>query len=187
LGYYISFNGAIRAVTLFIIVPCKSYPFRSPYANSSRTSAIISTFKPSPTPTMSKPAKTRALAREIDFYLHLAWFSLLVEFASHLLVFLAPEPSPGRSGIHSQTTFVLFSALSAMGSGSVPAMHHLAMAIQQSRAVDHDQPEDADVGRLVRALGILQAVGQTIIGVRPWLHRVIGSGKLTFSSPCCLG
>ena len=47
-------------------------------------------------------------------------------------------------------------------------MHHLAMGLQRVRAVDRGRLSDGEVNRLVRALGVLQTVGQTIAGVR-WL------------------
>ena len=74
--------------------------------------------------------------------------------------------------------FVLASSLSSMGSGVVPAVHSLALCLLQVRGMDdaaigNAAGEDPDVvetreggtGALFGAFAVLQAVGQTILGV----------------------
>ena len=102
-------------------------------------------------------------------------------------MFLSPDPSPDRSWTVSQPSFVLFSALSGVGAGSVPAMHHLAMGLQQARAIDRGRLSDREVNRLVHALGVLQTVGQTIAGVRCFFSTDGVVDRVVTCSRCCLG
>jgi len=81
----------------------------------------------------------------------------------------------------SQALFVVASSLSSFGSGTVPAIHSLALCMLQVRRLDNNaaavaNAEDANLvvvesnrkeegtGALFGAFGVLQAVGQMILG-----------------------
>jgi hypothetical protein len=132
-----------------------------------------------------KPKPTRAqLGQEIKFDLRLARCSLMVEMISHSLVTILPSPSLGLNRVQSldqssddfkksQAMFVAASSLSGLGSGTLPAIHSVALCIMQVRALDAkagaaagvDSKDEEGTGALFGALAVLQAVGQMILGV----------------------
>jgi len=73
--------------------------------------------------------------------------------------------------------------LSSFGSGSVPAIESLALCIAQAQALnavgnsdsegEGERKGEVDVGRLFGALAVLQAIGQTIAGVRFFLKNSV--------------
>jgi hypothetical protein len=198
LSYYISFLGSARALNLLFILPCGLSFIPLNAKKLTWSSVIITTFKPRPKSTTlkpnskaSKPLTKAHLAREMDFDLRLARFSLLIDFASHVLIALSPFPIHWRRPSHNpalsskptqlndsrlQAMFVLSSSLDSFASGTVPAMQSLALCIAQARALRVADGEgemavgaeqgELNVGRLFGALAVLQAVGQTILGVR---------------------
>lgn len=145
---------------------------------------MIVTFKPKPkspksrttnyttATTATKPAKiptTAHLTREIHFDLRLTRLSLLADIVSNVLVTLGPSPvAPTQHNPGPQTFFVLVSALTCFGSGSVPAMQSLVLCVVQARALREGSglKSELDVGQLFGALAVLQSVGQMILGVR---------------------
>jgi hypothetical protein len=146
-----------------------------------------------------KPKPTRAqLGQEIGFDLILTRFSLMIDIISQTLVILFPAPaftddqlslmqqtqtSQGQmSFAKSQALFVVASSLTGFGSGTVPAVHSLALSMLQVRALDtaatavadgedanlvvvESSKEEEGAGGLFGALAVLQAVGQMILGV----------------------
>jgi len=133
-----------------------------------------------------KPKPTRAqLGQEIKFDLMLARCSLMMDVISHSLVSALPSPPRPWSGIvgdengskRSQAMFVVATSLSGLGSGTLPAIHSLALCMVQVRTLDAKaagQSEmDEQTGALFGALAVLQAVGQTILGVslKPEMKR----------------
>jgi hypothetical protein len=150
-----------------------------------------------------KPKPTRAqLGQEIGFDLGLTRFSLMIDIISQTLVLTFPAPAytddhislfqqteQGRMNFaKSQALFVAASSLTSFGSGTVPAIHSLALCMLQVRGLDNAAGagasscssvtdgggEDANVvesnkeegtGALFGAFAVLQAVGQMILGV----------------------
>lgn len=135
-----------------------------------------------------KPKPTRAqLGQEIKFDLRLARCSLMMDMISHSLVTILPSPSLGLNRMQnldqsddfkkSQAMFVGASSLSGLGSGALPAIHSVALCMMQVRALDAkaaaaedgqqevDSKDEEGTGALFGALAVLQAVGQTILGV----------------------
>lgn len=169
--------------------------------------AIILVFKPKPrkkgnakaAPPVQgkKPKPTRAqLGREIAFDLTLTRCSLLIDIVANALITLAPAPSyhvhavdavrhhkgfkfsmPQMSDAQSQALFVLASLMNSLGSGSIPAVHSLALCLMQMRALDAgttateveeivvDSESAVGTGSLFGAFAVLQSVGQMILGV----------------------
>jgi len=140
-----------------------------------------------------KPKPTRAqLGQEIGFDLLLTRFSLMIDIISQTLVLLFPAPAfrdhhislmqkeQGQMNFaKSQALFVAASSLTGFGSGTVPAIHSLALCMLQVRKLDNsataynvDGGEDANSmesnnegsGALFGAFSVLQAVGQMILG-----------------------
>jgi hypothetical protein len=137
-----------------------------------------------------KPKPTRAqLGQEIGFDLILTRFSLMIDIVSQSLVILFPAPAftgslmqtdPGQQGqmrfAKSQALFVTASSLTSFGSGVVPAIQSLALCVLQVRALDAAaacsgedenlvESKEEGTGALFGAFAVLQAVGQTILGV----------------------
>lgn len=135
-----------------------------------------------------KPKPTRAqLGQEISFDLILTRCSVLIDVVSHSLVALFPAPSytahmqsalsalatPGDGGFNrSQALFVFSTSLNGMGSGSVPAMHSLALCMLQVRRLNGqttsgagNEKNEEGTGALFGALAVVQAIGQMILGV----------------------
>jgi hypothetical protein len=96
--------------------------------------------------------------------------SFFIDIFSNAFVLLAPgtlEYSPQsyshlRTRSYSQSLFVFATSLSSFGSGIVPAMQSLALCILQRRG-----DVDVGAGRLFGAMAVVQAAGQTILGVCP--------------------
>ena len=138
-----------------------------------------------------KPKPTRAqLGQEIGFDLLLTRFSLMIDIISQTLVILFPAPAfaddhislmqTGQGQMNfakSQALFVAASSLTGLGSGSVPAIHSLALCMLQVRTLDaaagNVDGEDTNLvegkeegtGALFGAFAVLQSVGQMILGV----------------------
>lgn len=136
-----------------------------------------------------KPKPTRAqLGQEITFDLLLTRFSLMIDILSQTLVVLFPAPTltedhmsfmqegQGQmSFAKSQALFVAASSLTGLGSGAIPAVHSLALCLLQVRTLDAaacsidgedtNSVEEEGAGALFGAFAVLQAIGQTILGV----------------------
>ena len=98
-------------------------------------------------------------ARQVlQFDLTLARMQMFLDTLSHLLVLVFPAES--------EPLFVLATALTSMGGGSIPAFHSTVLGYVRYRNVQAQVPATAreDVGVLFGALATLNAVGQSIIG-----------------------
>ena len=127
-----------------------------------------------------KPSKSH-LFSEIRFDLLVIRCSMFVDFCSHALVVLAPLPSDDAASFWwSQFMFVGATSLASAGAGVTPAAQSLALCTLQGRKmaekeeiarwsgtegvpVEHDAAPEP--GKLFAAISVLQAVGQTIVGV----------------------
>lgn len=124
------------------------------------------------------------------FDLRVVRYSMLVDFFSHALVVIAPLPTHGASDAWwSQFMFIGATSLSCVGAGVVPGMQSLALCTLQGRALatkeaairageaqEHDTDAELEPGKLFGALAVLQAIGQTILGVSdtfPFMPRCI--------------
>ncbi|PVG01020.1 MFS general substrate transporter [Serendipita vermifera] len=135
LGYYISYMGFARAITLLLLVPMWVYVFR-------------------PRTRSGGPASSR---RELNFNLSLVRMSILLDVLSHGLVVLLPTDS--------STLFVLATTLTSLGSSSIPSYSSTVLGYVRYRAAQGEQEDqDEDVGVLFGALAVLQSLGQTIVG-----------------------
>lgn len=175
--------GAVRAVHLLFVMPRKKYYSVRQFARADGFADLIGWLKPKPkaipkvpgNPTsVSKPSAPAAgkkpkptlgqLAKEINFDLVLLRCSFFIECLSHTLVALMPASS--GSGL-----FVVFTTLSCLGTGVLPAVNSLALCILQIQGDVMGsagmQQDSGDVGRLFGALASIQSVGQMILGVRP--------------------
>lgn len=94
----------------------------------------------------------------LQFDLTLARLQMFLDTLSHILVLVFPSDSEGL--------FVLATALTSMGAGSIPAIHSTVSGYARYRNIQAQVPEQAreDVGVLFGALATLNAVGQSIIG-----------------------
>ena len=99
--------------------------------------------KPKPTPAQ--------LSREIKFDVILVRLSLVLDLISHTLVVVLPQGN-------SELLFVALTSLPCFGSGSLPAANSLALSMMKLNG-------DTGTGKLLGAFAMLQAVGQTILGV----------------------
>jgi MFS family permease len=83
---------------------------------------------------------------------------MFLDTLSHVLVLVVPSDS--------EPLFVLASALTSMGAGSIPAIHSTVLGYTRYRNIQAQVPEKAreDVGVLFGALATLTAVGQSILG-----------------------
>jgi hypothetical protein len=111
---------------------------------------------------------------------------MLVDFLSHALVVIAPLPTRGASDAWwSQFMFIGATSLSCVGAGVLPGMQSLALCTLQGRALatkeaairageaqEHDNAAELEPGKLFGALAVLQAIGQTILGVSDTLPFV---------------
>ena len=98
-------------------------------------------------------------ARQVlQFDLTLARLQIFLDTLSHILVLVFPTDS--------EPLFVLATALTSMGAGSIPAVHSTVLGYTRYRNVQAQVPETAreDVGVLFGALATLNAVGQFILG-----------------------
>lgn len=135
LGYYISYMGFARAITLLVLLPMWVFVFRP------------------------RPLRGRASIsprRELSFDLSLVRFSIFLDVLSHGAVVLAPTQS--------QSWFVLATTLTSLGSASVPSYSSTVLGYVRYRTAQGEQAEEEDVGALFGALATLQSLGQTIIG-----------------------
>ena len=119
------------------------------------------TFKPAkPVPVPGHPvtpaAANAALAEAMRFDKALIGGSLFLDLLSHSLVSLSPTDYGPYSG---QALFVGATTLSGFGSGLIPAVNSLALCVMQSRG-------ETDTGKMFAAFSLLQAIGQTVVGVR---------------------
>lgn len=128
-----------------------------------------------------KPKFNRAqIGQEISFDITLARSSLLIDIIAHSLVAIVPSPaivsllkprpccdlSPGQS----EASFIVSSALNSFGAGLIPSVHSLALSLAQLRVLEGknsgvEVTEEDSTGELFGGLGVLQAVGQTILAV----------------------
>ena len=123
---------------------------------------VILTFKPKkpvavPGHPVTPAAANAALAEAMRFDKALIGGSLILDLLSHSLVSLSPDNYGPYSG---QALFVGATTLSCFGAGLIPAVNSLALCIMQSRG-------ETDTGRMFGAFSLVQAIGQTIVGVRP--------------------
>ena len=83
---------------------------------------------------------------------------MFLDTLSHVLVLVFSSDS--------EPLFVLATALTSMGAGTIPAVHSTVLGYARYRNIQAQVPETAreDVGVLFGALATLQAVGQTILG-----------------------
>ena len=151
---------------------------------------IVERVHPTLSPIVSPPVNTlkqqkkgvpltgSQLAREISFDLDLAKISFLVEMMSDIFIAAIPMPTytahttehaegKKHSKRASEILFVAASSLSTFGAGMSPSAQSLALCILQIRALnklDDTEPE-VGIGSLFGALGVLQAIGSTILGV----------------------
>lgn len=179
LGYYIAAMGGLRAGYLLLLLPfILAILKRKP---SAANSVASSSSRP------AKPKLTKAhLAREIRFDLLVARFSLFVDFLSNVLITLVPRYKVhdlASDSLHGQILFVLAGTLTSIGSGIVPAMQSLALCVLQARALISGATDavgiaEGQVGKLLGALAVLQAVGQMILG--PLAFGLIYSQTVAF-------
>lgn len=137
LGYYISFVCNVRALHALLLMPF-----------------VISCFKPSPpapsTSTLPPNSAPTHLARSIAFDLYVARGSLFLDLISHTLVALHLSSSP--------FIFSGITSISALASGTTPALQSLAICILQRSS--QGKPE---IGALFNGLSTLSALGQAIL------------------------
>jgi len=127
------------------------------------------------------------------FDLRVIQYSMLIDFLSHALVVAAPLPSQNANQAWwSQFMFVGATSLSCVGGGVMPGMQSLALCTLQGRALvtkqmavrageiqEHEDDVVIEPGKLFGALAVIQAVGQTILGVRDiYFIRVASSLNL---------
>jgi hypothetical protein len=124
------------------------------------------------------------------FDLRVVQYSMLVDCLSHALVIAAPLPSRGANDAWwSQFMFVGATSLACAGGGVMPGMQSLALCTLQGRAIatkeiavragevqEHEAGPELEPGKLFGALAVIQAVGQTILGVSDILRFVGLSG-----------
>lgn len=174
LSYYISFQGAIRACYLLLVLPFFLVTFKP------IRSAIAAAVLP-PGKANGKPAPTiPQLLAEMRFDLVVLRCSMIVEFFSHAAVVLAPLPSDSHSSTWwSEFFFVGATSLACAGAGVSPAVQSFALSTLYGRALVEKEAtrihagsgstsSDFDVisepGKLLGALAVLQAAGSTILG-----------------------
>ncbi|KAI5998873.1 major facilitator superfamily domain-containing protein [Pisolithus albus] len=170
LSYYISFQGAIRACYLLLLLPFFLVTFKP------IRSAIAATVLP-PGKANGKPAPTiPQLLAEMRFDLVVLRCSMIVEFFSHAAVVLAPLPSDGHSSTWwSEFFFVGATSLACAGAGVLPAVQSFALSTLYGRALVEkeagphsrrlgDFDAISEPGKLLGALAVLQAAGSTILG-----------------------
>ncbi|KAH9972761.1 major facilitator superfamily domain-containing protein [Lactifluus volemus] len=138
LSYYITCVSCVRAFHTLVLMPF-----------------LISTFKPSSAPTTPVPVPPSAptanhLARSITFDVCVARVSLLLDITSHSLVALHLSSSP--------LIFTGITSISALASGTFPALESLAICILQ-----RSRQANPELGALFGGLGTLTALGQTIL------------------------
>ncbi|KAH9959658.1 major facilitator superfamily domain-containing protein [Russula dissimulans] len=137
LSYYVSFVGAVRAVHTSYL--CHVF--------------LISTFKPaSQAPSTSEPPTNVALghlAQSITFDLCVARGSLIIDIISHSLVAIHLSSSP--------LVYTGFTSVSALATGTVPALQSLAVCIFQ-----RSRPANVEIGALFGGLSLLMALGQIL-------------------------
>ena len=119
---------------------------------------IISCFKPSSkapgTSTLPPNTAPTHLAHSIAFDLYVARGSLLLDMISDTLIALHLSPSP--------LVFTGVSSISALASGTTPALHSLAICILQ-----RSSQGNPDIGALFSGMSTLSALGQAILAVSP--------------------
>ncbi|KAG8824167.1 hypothetical protein FRB91_003948 [Serendipita sp. 411] len=136
LGYYISYMGFARAITLLVLLPMWIYLFRP---RPLRRGAGVSP------------------RRELNFDLSLVRLSILLDVLSHGAVVLGPSDS--------QSWFVLATTLTSLGSASLSSYSSTVLGYMRFRAAQGEQlDQEEDVGVLFGALATIQSLGQTIIG-----------------------
>jgi hypothetical protein len=94
--------------------------------------------------------------RELNFDLSLVRISVLLDFLSHGFVILSSQ--------NSQTSFVLATTLTSLGSTSIPSYSSTVLGYVRYRAAQGELSDQEDVGVLFGSLAVLQSLGQTIIG-----------------------
>lgn len=149
LGYYISYMGFARAITLLVLMPAWNY-----------------LFKPLPIRGRSSVSPRR----ELNFDLSLVRMSILLDVLSHASVIVAPSSSA--------TWFVLATTLTSLGSTSVPSYSSTVLGYVRYRTAQAEQEDQQeDVGVLFGGLAVLQSLGQTIIG--PILFGLVYSATVS--------
>jgi hypothetical protein len=158
---------------MLVLMPCAychqlSCPLHLP--TNPLSPVLMSTFKPSspaPSTSVSEPSSNLApvLARSITFDLCVARASLLLDIASHSLVAFHLSTSP--------LVFVGVTSISALASGTHPALESLAISILQ-----RSQKGSPDIGALFGGLGMLTALG-SILAVSPSFASICHSPVLS--------
>jgi MFS family permease len=145
--------GGIRAFNLLLFLP-STYFVRPACPPLPSLPVFIYFFKPHP----QRDGRPPTARQVLHFDLTLARLQMFLDTLSHILVLAFPPDS--------EPLFVLATALTSMGAGTIPAMHSAVLGYARYRNVQAQVPETAreDVGVLFGALATLQAVGQTIIG-----------------------
>ena len=123
---------------------------------------IISYFKPSSrapsASTLPSDTAPAHLARSITFDLCVARVSLLLDMLAEVLIALHLSPSP--------FVFAGLSSISALSSGTTPALHSLAICILQ-----RSSQGNPDIGALFSGMSTLAALGQAILAVSPTISK----------------
>lgn len=174
LSYYISFQGAIRACYLLLLLPFLLVTFKP-----IRSAIAAAVFPPGKANGKPVPTIPQLLA-EMRFDLVVLRCSMIVEFFSHAAVVLAPLPSDSHSSTWwSEFFFVGATSLACAGAGVLPAVQSFALSTLYGRALvekeaarihagsgstSSDFDAISEPGKLLGALAVLQAAGSTILG-----------------------
>ncbi|KAG8834571.1 hypothetical protein FRC17_008240 [Serendipita sp. 399] len=152
LGYYISYMGFARAITLLVLVPSE-YCRLVISAELMPLEVWVYLFRPRPL----RRGTSVSPRRELNFDLSLVRLSILLDVLSHGAVVFGPANSP--------PWFVLATTLTSLGSASLSSYSSTVLGYVRFRAAQGEQlDQEEDVGVLFGALATLQSLGQTILG-----------------------
>jgi hypothetical protein len=143
--------GAARAISLLVLLPSTSL-YRFVVYSANVPAAWIYLFRPLP-PHRGSDVSPR---RELNFDLSLVRISILLDFLSHGFVILSSQ--------NSQTSFVLATTLTSLGSTSTPSYSSTVLGYVRYRAAQGELSDQEDIGGLFGSLAVLQSLGQTIVG-----------------------
>ncbi|BGP51690.1 hypothetical protein JCM10450v2_007640 [Rhodotorula kratochvilovae] len=149
-GYFLSYTGFLRLLTLLLILPLAIKLLRR---------------RPIPTPLRPRPlndpsaekawdaeARWLKIVADSHFDLSLARSSLAFDLAGFVLFLLSPVLGAPRGSSAHVSTFLVAVLLQSLGSGASPAIQSLALA--------HASPRDA--GRLFASLSVVQALAAQV-------------------------
>ncbi|GAA5989179.1 hypothetical protein JCM11641_002551 [Rhodosporidiobolus odoratus] len=153
-GYFLSFIGASRVLTLTVFLPMfikrvlgrREAPlptWEKPLEDENGEKAKL----------WEKEKKWLKVVHDSHFDLLLALSSLFLDFASFALYVFAPHLPPHTSNSH-LSIFLLSALLQSLGSGATPAIQSLALA--------HASPQDA--GKLFASLSVVQSLASQVVG-----------------------